>query len=121
MPETFKFRQNAEEKTFVVSREVKAWDLIGWDDGAIMIKGGRTFYEAVIYNCGPREGRLVTLAKVIAVPGGGLRQVSRRVEPETIIQILKRTDKEETPSDFFDTWNPIYEEPPAKGTNQNDH
>lgn len=61
-----------------------AWEMIGWDNGLFRIVGGRATYEAVMYNCAT-GGRLVKLAKLVPVKGG-IREVSRYVEPETMLE-----------------------------------
>jgi hypothetical protein len=66
--------------------EETAWNAIGWDDGKFRIKGGKTLYEAVMYN-GLRNGRLVKLAR-LKPQGVGFRQINRYVEPETILEFL---------------------------------
>lgn len=63
-----------------------AWDSIGWDDGPFRVKGGRAVYEAVMYNCA-NSGRLVKLAR-LEVVNGGVREVSRYVEPDTLLEFL---------------------------------
>jgi hypothetical protein len=65
--------------------ECTAWAAIGWDDGPFRIKGGRTKYEAVMYNCA-NNGRLVKLARLDTKHG--IREVSRYVEPDTILEFL---------------------------------
>jgi hypothetical protein len=69
-----------------------AWNLIGFDsewDGApaeVRIQGGRTLYEAVMFidnglSEKPRLARLVT--------DGGLRQINRYVDPDTVLEIVR--------------------------------
>lgn len=65
-----------------------AWDAIGWDDGNFRIKGGRTTYNAVIYNC-ETGGRMVKLSKLVAGPHG-LQQVNRYVDPDTQLEFLEQ-------------------------------
>lgn len=70
--------------------EIKtAWELIGWDDGLIRIVGGRTTYEAVMYNAA-NDGRKVKLAK-LKPEMRGIREVKRYVDPETKIEIISRS------------------------------
>lgn len=82
------FIHHQQVRKFEVSREATAWNLIGWDDGLIRIKGGRTYYEAVMYNC-ENDGSKVKLCKLVAVPGMKFKEVKRYVDPETIIEVLK--------------------------------
>jgi hypothetical protein len=69
-----------------------AWDLIGWDNGPIRIAGGRTVYEAVLYN-DHNGGHLVKIARLETVARDNgkacVREVSRYVEPDTLIDILE--------------------------------
>lgn len=65
--------------------ECTAWAAIGWDDGPFRIKGGRTKYEAVMYNA-HNNGRLVKLARLDTKHG--VREVSRYVEPDTVLEFL---------------------------------
>jgi hypothetical protein len=60
-----------------------AWDLIGWDHGRLRIEGGRATYEAVGYD-DSRGGRLVRLQR-LAAEVGGLRVVTRYVDPDTVL------------------------------------
>lgn len=61
-----------------------AWDLIGWDDGLIRIKGGTSVYEAVIFY-DDTPGDNVKLARVVD-DGRRLRQVNRYVDPDTELE-----------------------------------
>lgn len=75
-----------------VVRESTAWAEIGWDEGPFRIKGGSAIYQAVIYVCGPREGRTVRLARLGQYTGTenrGLEQTNRRVEPDTVLEFLE--------------------------------
>jgi hypothetical protein len=65
-----------------------AWELVGWDNGLVKIVGGRTTYEAVMYN-DPTGGRLVKLAKLVGEERG-VREVKRYVEPETKLVIVSK-------------------------------
>lgn len=65
--------------------ERTAWEAIGWDDGPFRIKGGRTVYEAVMYNC-ENDGRLVKLARLDTKDG--IREIKRYVEPDTVLVFL---------------------------------
>lgn len=77
-----------------VTHTATAWESIG-HDGTFRIKGGHALYDAVIYNCGQREGRQVTLARLgqYRPEWGhnprGLEQTNRRVEPDTILEFLE--------------------------------
>lgn len=71
-----------------VLRESTAWDLIGWDDGPIRIKGGTALYEAVLYNCA-NNAQNVKLARLEIPEPMKVREVSRYVTPETIIEIME--------------------------------
>jgi len=80
-------------------REATAWDSIGWDDGRFRIKGGRTYYEAVIFNCGTR-GDQVKLAKLEVVETGNgprLKEVRRYVDPDTILVFEENANCDGTP------------------------
>jgi hypothetical protein len=70
-----------------VAEYVKAWDLIG-DEGSFRIKGGRTVYEAVMYNEATARGDKVRLARVETCDG--IRQVNRWVDPDTLIEVIGR-------------------------------
>jgi hypothetical protein len=63
----------------------EAWDLIG-HEGKFRIQGGRTIYEAVIYNDSTARGRKVRLARLDARTG--LHQINRWIAPETLIEVL---------------------------------
>lgn len=58
--------------------------MIGWDDGKFRIKGGSACYEAVMYNAS-RNGNLVKLAR-LEVSNGRVREVSRYVLPDTVLE-----------------------------------
>ena len=64
-----------------------AWELIGWDDGNIRIKGGKAIYQAVMYNC-ENEGDCVKLCRLEG-RSDGIVEVKRYVKPDTIIEILE--------------------------------
>lgn len=65
-------------------RTATAWEMIGWDDGTFQVKGGRARYEAVMYQA-RFQGRTVKLARLEAA-ARGLREVSQRVEPDTVLE-----------------------------------
>jgi hypothetical protein len=71
-------------------RTATAWESIGWDGGRFRIQGGRAYYEAVLYNC-HNNGRLVKLARLEAVGDMQVREVSRYVEPSTILEFETET------------------------------
>ena len=74
-----------------VVRVGKAWDEIGWDAGPFRIKAGHAIYQAVIYQCGPRQGATVLLARLGNYTGTncrGLEQHNRRVHPDTVLEFL---------------------------------
>lgn len=74
-----------------VIREGRAWDEIGWDNGPLRIKGGHAIYQAVLYQCGPRQGKTVLLARLGTYTGTecrGLEQHNRRVQPDTVLEFL---------------------------------
>jgi hypothetical protein len=54
----------------------------------VKIVGGRTTYEAVIYN-DPTGGRMVKLAKLVGMERG-IREVKRYVEPDTKLMIVTK-------------------------------
>jgi len=64
----------------------QAWDLIGYE-GSFRIAGGRTVYEAVLYNDASAKGDKVRLARLDT--RHGLRQINRWVEPDTPIEVLQ--------------------------------
>lgn len=66
-------------------RTATAEESIGWDNGGFRIKGGRAIYEAVMYNC-HNGGKLVKLARLDAVGEMEVREVSRYVKPETVLE-----------------------------------
>lgn len=69
-----------------------AHDSIGWDNGPFRIKGGSAIYQAVMYQCGPKQGKTVLLARLGNYQGTkavGLEQHNRRVLPDTILEFLK--------------------------------
>lgn len=76
-----------------VMRTATAWDSIGFDDGRFRVRGGRTKYEAVTYNCAT-GGRMVKLSRLKILPRqedrlfSGLREVVRYVEPDTVLEFL---------------------------------
>lgn len=70
-----------------VIREATAWDLIGWDNGKIRIKNGRVLYEAVIYNS-QFGGNKVKLARLEVTSDNKIKEVSRWVDPDTLIEVL---------------------------------
>lgn len=59
-----------------------AWDLIGWDNGLLRIRGGRAVYEAVTYI----DGRRLVRLERIAPTDGKLRVVTRYVDPDTELE-----------------------------------
>jgi hypothetical protein len=79
-----------------------AWDLIGFDgfdethwpdDGEhqpawVRVKGGRALYEAVMY-LDSTPGTQVKLARLDTAPTGGLREVSRYVDPDTLLELVE--------------------------------
>lgn len=67
-----------------MSSATTAWNLIGWDDGLLRIKGGRAVYEAVIFYEDTR-GDCVKLARLEAT-SDGIRQVSRYIDPDTELE-----------------------------------
>lgn len=70
---------------FPTSGTHKAWDLIGYDGPhSLRIVGGRTLYEAAIYY-DDTPGDRVKLVRI----DGGLRQVNRYVDPDTLIEIIQ--------------------------------
>jgi len=69
-------------------RTATAWQSIGWDEGKFRIRGGRVKYEAVMYNCANR-GRLVKLARIDVLPEGKVKEVSRYVDPDTVLEFDK--------------------------------
>lgn len=85
----------------------KAWDLIGFDGGTadkpahVRIRGGRALYEAVIFYDGTRQEK-VKLSRLEATPDG-IRQVDRRVDPDTEMEILFDDGKvwEPTPEEYW--------------------
>lgn len=75
-----------------VTKTATAWESIGWDEGPFRIQNGTAIYQAVIYQCGPREGQTVLLSRLgeyQGVQSVGLKQVNRRVGPDTILEFLK--------------------------------
>lgn len=64
-----------------------AWASIGFDDGKFRIQGGRALYECVMYNCA-NDGRLVKLARLEPGKEGGIHEVSRYVDPETVLEFV---------------------------------
>lgn len=74
-----------------IVRVASAWDSIGWDDGPFRVKGGRAVYEAVLYNCANGAAN-VKLARLETASVGGcavIREVSRYVPPETMLEFLR--------------------------------
>lgn len=69
---------------FIPIREATAWESIGFDDGNFRIKGGRAIYEAVMYNC-VNDAANVKLAR-LDTTGNRLREVSRYVHPDTVLE-----------------------------------
>jgi hypothetical protein len=66
----------------------KAWDLIG-EEGQFRLIGGRSTYEAVMYNDATAKSNKVRLAKLVADPHRyGIRQVNRYVDPDTLVEVL---------------------------------
>ncbi len=69
-----------------------AWDLIGFDSewegetAGVRIKGGRTVYEAVMFNDGARSEK-PRLAR-LDTSDGYLRQVNRWVDADTIVEVV---------------------------------
>ena len=70
-------------------RTATAWDSIGWDDGLFRIKGGRTTYEAVVYDC-ERNAENVRLERIEVLGNMKLRIVRRYVRPETLLEFVSR-------------------------------
>lgn len=68
---------------------VRAWDLIG-HDGSFRLAGGRTIYEAVMYNEATARSTRVRLVRLDT--GGGLHQVNRWVDPDTPVEVLEDFD-----------------------------
>lgn len=76
----------------------KAWAAIGWDDGKIRIKGGRTTYEAIFAAWNKRGEGVCRLAKLVPA-GDWVRQVVRYVDADTEIEFLgcQKTSKQDYP------------------------
>jgi hypothetical protein len=67
-----------------------AWDLIGFDgsDGkSVRVVGGRTLYEAVVFN-DETHGHRVRLDRLI-VGETGLRVVNRYVDADTPVEVVE--------------------------------
>ena len=62
-----------------------AWKLIGWDDGLIRIKGGRTLYESCDGNGVSRN----VLLQRLDCSGEWPRSVRRWVPSGTLIEVLE--------------------------------
>lgn len=69
-------------------RTATAWDSIGWDDGLFRIKGGRTTYEAVAYDC-ERNAENVRLERIEVMENMKLRIVRRYVRPDTVLEFFE--------------------------------
>lgn len=82
-----------QETTGKVLRSNTAWSLIGWDDGPIRIKGGRTIYEAVMFSDGGRQ-KMVLLAYLVPTERG-IKQVNRYVPIDTVIEVMEPVKAEE--------------------------
>lgn len=66
-----------------------AWDLIGFDgsDGkSVRVVGGRTLYEAVVYN-DLTPGYNVRLDR-LKLGRRGMRVVNRYVDPDTLLEVV---------------------------------
>lgn len=72
-----------------ILREGTVWDNIGWDDGPFRIKNGRVLYEAIMYNC-HNGGDKVKIARLEVSPNMKIREVSRYVSPDTIVEFLDK-------------------------------
>lgn len=82
----------------MATREATAWESIGWDDGPFRVKGGRVYWQAVMYNCA-NNGRLVKLARIEQTADDSLRgfpcrEFSRYVEPDTVLVFDVPEDQE---------------------------
>lgn len=65
-----------------------AWDLIGYDgDLWLRIVGGRTLYEAAVFN-DTTHGHRVRLDRLDTK--NGLRVVNRYVDPDTPIRLVRK-------------------------------
>ena len=78
-----------------------AWKLIGWDDGFIRIKGGRTMYES----CDGSGGKNVLLQRLDCT-GDWPKSIRRYISADAMIDVMEdvsgrlddmREDLEETP------------------------
>ena len=77
---------------WIVVREARAWDVIGWDNGPFRIKGGKAVYQAVSHNCATARSSKVKLARLGDYDGTecrGLREVSQSVGPDTVLEFLQ--------------------------------
>ena len=75
-----------------VIKESTAWDAIGWDNGPFRIKGGRAIYQAVMFNCAT-HGDQVKLARLEVTADRKIREVSRYVAPETMLEFIEESTK----------------------------
>jgi hypothetical protein len=66
---------------------VPAWDLIG-HEGTFRLPGGRSTYEAVMYNDATARGSRPRLVRLEARPGG-IHQVDRYVDWEQPVEVLR--------------------------------
>lgn len=78
-----------------IIKTATAWESIGFDEGKFRIKGGRALYEAVMYNCA-NSAQLVKLARLDVVRVGNqnrIKEVSRYVKPDTILEFVEPEEK----------------------------
>lgn len=70
-----------------------AWDLIG-HEGKFRLIGGRTVYEAVLFNDATSTSGRPRLAR-LDVSGEWPRQINRYVDPDTEVEVLEDFDEED--------------------------
>lgn len=76
------------ERRPMVLRTETAWSLIG-HDGPVRIVGGRTVYEAVDFS-DATPGFQIRLSRLVpAASGVGIRQITRYVDPDTWLEVLR--------------------------------
>lgn len=73
-------------------RIVPACELIG-SEGQFRVPGGRTIYDAVMFNDATARGSRVRLAR-LAVTERGVRQVNRWIDWDAPIEVLSHEDDE---------------------------
>jgi hypothetical protein len=72
-----------------------ACELIG-QEGAFRLPGGRTVYEAVMYDEATARGDRPRLAR-LDTSSGGIRQINRWVDWDQPIEIIPETEEGATP------------------------